>query len=73
MHEQFSRRTVLKWAGALPLFGLMAADAFWDKASAAVGKPARGNIYAQIGVRPFINARGTWTYLSGSLALSAVP
>jgi L-seryl-tRNA(Ser) seleniumtransferase len=63
---------VLKWASALPLFGSMAAEAFWEKASAAVGKPGVGNIYAQIGVRSFINARGTWTYLSGSLELPEV-
>ena len=25
-------------------------------------------VYRRLGVRPFINARGTWTYLSGSLA-----
>jgi len=31
-----------------------------------------GNIYTRIGVRPFINARGTWTYLSGSLELPEV-
>jgi len=27
------------------------------------------NIYTRIGVRPLINARGTWTYLCGSLEL----
>ena len=25
------------------------------------------DLYTRLGVRPFINARGTWTYLSGSL------
>jgi uncharacterized pyridoxal phosphate-dependent enzyme len=30
------------------------------------------NIYRRIGVRPLINARGTWTYLSGSLELPEV-
>src|SRR3984893_16107564 len=65
------RRVFLKWAGALPLFGTMAAEALWQKALAAAGKPAP-NIYANIGVRPFINARGTWTYLSGSLELPEV-
>jgi len=65
------RRAFLKWVGALPLFGTIAAEAFWQKASAAVGK-AGPNIYATIGVRPFINGRGTWTYLSGSLELTEV-
>src|SRR5438045_8026925 len=65
------RRMFLKWAGALPLFGTIAAEAFWQTARAAVTKTAP-NIYASIGVRPFINARGTWTYLSGSLELPEV-
>jgi L-seryl-tRNA(Ser) seleniumtransferase len=53
----------LKWAGAMPLFARAAA--------AAVVKPGSG-IYERLGVRPFINARGTWTYLSGSLELPEV-
>jgi uncharacterized pyridoxal phosphate-dependent enzyme len=68
MHE---RRAFLKWAAALPLFGTIAAEVFWQRARAAVGKPGP-NIYASIGVRLFINARGTWTYLSGSLELPEV-
>src|ERR1051326_2605348 len=65
------RRAFLKRAGAMPLFGYVAAEALWRKAAAAVTKPA-GGIYERIGVRPFINARGTWTYLSGSLELPEV-
>jgi L-seryl-tRNA(Ser) seleniumtransferase len=65
------RRVFLKWAGALPLYGYVAAEAFWRRATAAVTK-SPGNIYERIGVRPFINARGTWTYLSGSLELPEV-
>jgi L-seryl-tRNA(Ser) seleniumtransferase len=42
-----------------------------NKLSAAVGK-STANVYERIGVRPFINARGTWTYLSGSLELPEV-
>jgi L-seryl-tRNA(Ser) seleniumtransferase len=64
------RRAFLKWAGALPLFGLEAAGTLWHRAAGAT-KPA-GGIYERIGVRPFINARGTWTYLSGSLELPEV-
>jgi uncharacterized pyridoxal phosphate-dependent enzyme len=38
-----------------------------------VGKmAANDNIYSRIGVRSFINGRGTWTYLSGSLELPEV-
>jgi L-seryl-tRNA(Ser) seleniumtransferase len=66
------RRAILKWASAAPLFGAIAAESILEQARAAVGKPAAGNIYSRIGVRPFINARGTWTYLSGSLELPEV-
>ena len=59
-----NRRTILKWATALPLFGEIA----WQKATATT----TSNVYSRIGVRPFINARGTWTYLSGSLELPEV-
>jgi uncharacterized pyridoxal phosphate-dependent enzyme len=62
------RRTLLKWASAAPVFGAIAFDALWEKAKGAT----TGNIYSRIGVRPFINARGTWTYLSGSLELPEV-
>src|SRR5260370_22045441 len=65
------RRQFLKWSSALPLFGWIAAESIWNKALAAVTK-SPGNIYSRIGVRPFINARGTWTYLSGSLELPEV-
>jgi len=61
----------LKWAGALPIFGAIVAEELWRTATAAVTKSG-ANIYARIGVRPFINARGTWTYLSGSLELPEV-
>ena len=65
------RRTFLKWAAAMPVFGTIAAELLWQTARAAVGKSGP-NIYSNIGVRPFINARGTWTYLSGSLELPEV-
>jgi uncharacterized pyridoxal phosphate-dependent enzyme len=72
MTERLNRRSVLKWAGALPLMGSIVADAAWQKARAAVTWTGTANIYSQIGVRPFINARGTWTYLSASLELPTV-
>jgi L-seryl-tRNA(Ser) seleniumtransferase len=72
MAEPMNRRFVLKWAGALPLMGSIAADAAWQKARAAVTGAGTANIYSRIGVRSFINARGTWTYLSASLELPAV-
>ncbi len=72
MSNLVNRRTIVKWAGALPVLSSIAADLAWQKAMAAVTKGAGGNIYSKIGVRPFINGRGTWTYLSGSLELPEV-
>ena len=72
MSEVFSRRTALKWVSALPLLGSIAADSLWAKAKSTVAKNGAANIYTSIGVRPFINGRGTWTYLSGSLELPEV-
>jgi uncharacterized pyridoxal phosphate-dependent enzyme len=68
MTEFVNRRAMMKWAAALPLLGSIAADSAW----AAVTRTGPGNIYTRLGVRPFINARGTWTYLSGSLELPEV-
>jgi L-seryl-tRNA(Ser) seleniumtransferase len=67
-----SRRSLLKRAAAAPLLATIAADSLWRKARAAVPGAAQPNIYTKLGVRPFINARGTWTYLSGSLELPEV-
>lgn len=66
------RRRFLKWISAAPLLGYLAAGSAWNSVKAAAGKGGAGNIYERIGVRPFINARGTWTYLSGSLELPEV-
>ena len=67
-----NRRLFLKWVAAAPLLGYLFADELLEKARAAVGKGARDDIYRRIGVRPLINARGTWTYMSGSLELPEV-
>jgi len=66
------RRSFLGWASALPVVAYLEAGAVTRKLSAAVRQPAADNIYARLGVRPCINARGTWTYLSGSLELPQV-
>src|SRR5579862_1632796 len=68
----YDRRRFIKLAGAAPLLAYMATREFAGKALGAVGKGAADNVYARIGVRPFINGRGTWTYLSGSLELPEV-
>jgi L-seryl-tRNA(Ser) seleniumtransferase len=72
MLAELSRRRFGKLAAAAPLLGYIALDGLKTKALAAVGKRSADNIYTRIGVRPFINARGTWTYLSGSLELPEV-
>lgn len=71
MTASFDRRFFLKYVSALPLLGSLAFQGLKNKAWAAVGKDA-GNIYTKLGVMPLINARGVWTYLSGTLELPAV-
>jgi uncharacterized pyridoxal phosphate-dependent enzyme len=66
------RRAFVKLVGAAPLLGYIAAQDLFHKAWAAVARTPKDHIYTRIGVRPFINARGTWTYLSGSLELPEV-
>lgn len=60
----------MKWMAAAPVWGAIA----WQGVSQRVAAAATGttNIYERIGVRPLINARGTWTYLSGSLIFPEV-
>jgi len=60
----------MKWAAAAPVLGAIAWQEMGQKLAAATTRAA--NVYERIGVRPLINARGTWTYLSGSLILPEV-
>ena len=69
--NSFDRRYFMKLASAAPLLAYIGAQDVVNKALGAVGK-AKENIYSSIGVRSFINGRGTWTYLSGSLELPEV-
>ena len=66
------RRSFIKWLAAAPVLATIAGRELSNKLAAAVGKASTTNVYERIGVRPFINARGTWTYLSGSLELPEV-
>jgi uncharacterized pyridoxal phosphate-dependent enzyme len=66
------RRSFLKMMAAAPLFLTIASRGLADTVAAAKAKSLGGNVYSRIGVRPFINGRGTWTYLSGSLELPEV-
>lgn len=65
------RRMFLKWVAAAPVFGAIAWRDLSQKMIAATAAGSE-NVYERIGVRPIINARGTWTYLSGSLILPEV-
>ncbi|HUS05803.1 MAG TPA: hypothetical protein VMZ52_05895 [Bryobacteraceae bacterium] len=67
-----NRRLWIKWLAAAPVYGAIAGQALSQKLYAATGKAAAVDVYGKLGVRPFINARGTWTYLSGSLELPEV-
>lgn len=62
-----SRRTFARTVAAAPLVASLVTK---DLIAGVRGR--KTNIYQRIGVRPLINARGTWTYLSGSLELPEV-
>lgn len=66
------RRAFLKLVSALPLLGYISTQGLLEKAYGAVKRNRSHNIYTKIGVKPVINARGPWTYISGSLELPEV-
>src|SRR5580698_5235085 len=66
------RRSFLKLLAAAPLFATIASRSFASTVAATTGKSSAADVYTRLGVRPLINARGTWTYLSGSLELPGV-
>ena len=66
-----NRRAFLKWAAVLPTLGAYAVEDLFAKARKSVGRSAKANVYTRIGVTPIINARGTWTYISGSQELQS--
>jgi hypothetical protein len=66
------RRALLKFMGALPWLGYFAGQDIWAKAQKAAGRSSSNNIYTRLGVRPIINARGTWTYVGSVLELPEV-
>ena len=67
------RRSFMKLLAAAPLFATIGTRNLASAVAATVRPAAKrsfsDNIYTRIGVRPLINARGTWTYLSGTLEL----
>lgn len=66
------RRRFLKWIGAAPLLGYIATQGVIERAFGASKRSLTNNIYTRIGVRPVINARGPWTYISATLELPEV-
>jgi seryl-tRNA(Sec) selenium transferase len=74
-----NRRSFIKLLAAAPVFAALgtrkiaAAATIAAKATTSAGRHSlTSNVYTKLGVRPFINGRGTWTYLSGSLEMPQV-
>ena len=70
------RRSFLKLLAATPLFATIGARSFAATVATATRTTLKGtfsdNIYTRLGVRPLINCRGPWTYLTASLELPEV-
>jgi L-seryl-tRNA(Ser) seleniumtransferase len=67
-----NRRAFVKWATAFPLLAQVGFHEVLGTGWAEVAKNSTDNIYTRLGVKPLINGRGTWTYLSASLELPEV-
>lgn len=67
--SMLDRRQALKMMAALPVVGTLMGGGLVRKASGAKFEKVRyrRDFFAELGVRPFINGRGTITTLSGSL------
>jgi seryl-tRNA(Sec) selenium transferase len=63
------RRSFMKLLAAAPLFATIGTRSLAATVKSTVKHSFSDNIYTRLGVRPLINARGTWTYLCGSLEL----
>ena len=59
-------------AGGGALFSKAALDQTTVAAQSGTGSPAATNVYQALGVRPFINCRGTFTILGGNIELPEV-
>ncbi len=62
------RRDLLKYFSTIPVMGVLVGS-LWPSFRASATPTAVGNtnLFEALGIRPIINARGTMTYLSGSL------
>lgn len=73
--NRWSRRDILKQTGLLSMAAVAPAAAFAAPADAGTPPattPGEENLYTRIGVRPLINARGTYTIITGSQSLPQV-
>jgi L-seryl-tRNA(Ser) seleniumtransferase len=66
------RRSFVKWLAALPLMAQVGLQEALGTGWAETAKISTDNVYTRIGVKPVINGRGTWTYLSATLELPEV-
>jgi L-seryl-tRNA(Ser) seleniumtransferase len=69
---KMERRTFVKWLSAFPLLAQVGIQQAFGMGWARVAKDSTDNIYTRLGVKPVINGRGTWTYLSATLELPEV-
>jgi L-seryl-tRNA(Ser) seleniumtransferase len=69
-----TRRDLLRWSGLLTAPALLRPSeaAAQRRPDEAAERRSRTDVYRAIGVRPLINARGTFTIISGSLMLPEV-
>ncbi len=72
LHNAAARRSFLKLLAATPLFATIATRSFAKTVATGVGKAMGNGAYEKLGIRPLINARGTYTYVGGSLELPEV-
>ncbi len=75
IEKLFSRRDLFRWVPVVSLpawLGGTRARAAQTPAAAGAGLKISPDIYQSIGVRPFINCRGTLTIVGGSLELPEV-
>ncbi|MFH5834273.1 aminotransferase class V-fold PLP-dependent enzyme [Halalkalibaculum sp. DA384] len=69
-----SRKKMIKILASLPLVGGLAGSALTSQNDYNKGPNSTKyqNLFSELGIQPLINARGTMTYLSGSLMLPEV-
>src|ERR1700733_1166738 len=73
MPASLSRRRLMRYSGLMGLAGAIPLPGLSRNAAAAPAEGAAGEgIYQSIGVRPVINAKGTFTIITGSQTLPEV-